>query len=531
MLREGGKRVLATVLFTDIVGSTDLAVELGDGRWRGLIARHHVLLSRELKAFDGRLVDTAGDGVFAIFSSPANAVRCAAAIAAAVRQLGIEIRAGVHTGEVEIDGKQPRGVGVHVGARVMANASAGEVLTTSTVHDLVAGSGLSFDEAGGHELKGVPGTWQLWRLATVDGVEVATPLDGDEAHDIRSTIQARTSPPRRTVARSIVVAFTIVAAAGITLIVLERGEDTLRPGVNTIARIDVSKDAFDHVTDSNGVLPTGIGCGEDGDLWVINRSTQTLTRVDATTLVAGSPTSTKGAPTAIAAGEGNVWVANGYGGASGSPQVVRIDPNDGLVSKAFQAPSSSSIVVAFGSIWVADPDGDRVLRYDPRDLVAPPDRIPIDDSDEPSGPSFLAIGTGAASGIWVVNVQGNTVVRIDPDATDHLSVFSVDRPTAVAASGPDVWITSEQNDSVTRLDATTQRPIDTLTLADAGVPNGPTDIVVARDGVWVASDVDHAVSLIDPTTDRVVERLPVAGIVGGMTIDNDGNVWVTVRAQ
>jgi len=159
-------RVLATLLFTDIVGSTERAAELGDSGWRELVQRHHALVRQELVRFRGRELDTAGDGFFASFDGPARAVRCACAIAERVPELGIDIRAGLHAGECElIDGKMA-GLAVHIGARVAATAAPGQVLVSSTVKDLVAGSGIAFEERGEHDLKGIPGTWTLHAVVT-----------------------------------------------------------------------------------------------------------------------------------------------------------------------------------------------------------------------------------------------------------------------------------------------------------------------------------------------------------------------------
>lgn len=155
-------RVLATVLFTDIVGSTERAAALGDRRWRELLERHHVAVRRELERFRGREVDTAGDGFLAVFDGPARAVRCAAGAAAAVRTLGLELRAGVHTGEVEMIGSTVGGIAVHIGARIAALAQPGEILVSSTVKDLVSGSGIEFEDHGLHTLKGVPGEWRIF---------------------------------------------------------------------------------------------------------------------------------------------------------------------------------------------------------------------------------------------------------------------------------------------------------------------------------------------------------------------------------
>ena len=157
-------RVLATMLFTDIVGSTERAIELGDRRWRDLLGRHHDLVRRELERFQGREVDTAGDGFLATFEGPARAIRCARTILENARKLDIQIRAGLNTGEVELAGPDLRGIAVHIGARVAALASPGEVLVSSTVKDLVAGSGIHFEDRGTHSLKGVPGEWRLWAV-------------------------------------------------------------------------------------------------------------------------------------------------------------------------------------------------------------------------------------------------------------------------------------------------------------------------------------------------------------------------------
>ncbi|MDQ3874228.1 MAG: adenylate/guanylate cyclase domain-containing protein [Actinomycetota bacterium] len=154
-------RVLVTVLFTDIVGSTTKAAQLGDAAWRTLLARHDALVRAQLARFRGREISTAGDAFLAVFDGPARAIRCATAIGRAVRGLGLEVRAGVHTGEVELADGDVRGIAVHTGARVAALAGAGEVLVSQTVRDLVAGSGLEFEDRGVHTLTGVPGGWRL----------------------------------------------------------------------------------------------------------------------------------------------------------------------------------------------------------------------------------------------------------------------------------------------------------------------------------------------------------------------------------
>jgi class 3 adenylate cyclase len=161
-------RVLATILFTDIVGSTERAAEIGDRAWRDVLDRYHDIVCAIVVRFDGRVIDTAGDGFLVLFDGPALALGAAQDVTHAVRRLGLEVRVGVHTGEVELARDGIRGIAVHIGARVMALASAGEIVVSSTVRDLVSGSGIDFDDRGLHSLKGVPGEWRLYAVRSRD---------------------------------------------------------------------------------------------------------------------------------------------------------------------------------------------------------------------------------------------------------------------------------------------------------------------------------------------------------------------------
>ena len=159
-------RVLATVLFTDIVDSTGRAAEIGDRDWHALLDAHDAVVRSQLARFRGREVNTSGDGFLAMFDGPQRAIRCAMAIRDAVQALGIEVRAGLHTGECEVRGDDIGGIAVHIGARVSALAGPNDVLVSSTLRDLVIGSGLEFEERGAHQLKGVPGEWHLSAVAS-----------------------------------------------------------------------------------------------------------------------------------------------------------------------------------------------------------------------------------------------------------------------------------------------------------------------------------------------------------------------------
>jgi class 3 adenylate cyclase len=159
-------RVLATVLFTDIVDSTRTAAKIGDRDWHALLDAHDAVVRAQLSRFRGREVNTSEDGFLAMFDGPQRAIRCAMAIRDTMQALGIEVRAGLHAGECEVRGDDIGGIGVHIGARVSAPAGPNDVLVSSTLHDLVIGSGLEFEERGVHELKGVPGEWRLLAVAS-----------------------------------------------------------------------------------------------------------------------------------------------------------------------------------------------------------------------------------------------------------------------------------------------------------------------------------------------------------------------------
>lgn len=209
MPRARRTTILTTLMFTDIVGSTKVAEEMGDRRWRELLARHHRIVRESLREFRGRELDTAGDGVFARFDSPGSAIRCASSIGDAVRELGIEIRAGVHFGECEVFDGKLSGVNVHVGARTMAEAGAGQVLVTGGVRDLVRGAGFGFADHGRRELRGTEGEWHLFEVTSVDNAPRDPPLSEEESRSRRDAIV----PPPLVKRRRVRLAAVMVASA------------------------------------------------------------------------------------------------------------------------------------------------------------------------------------------------------------------------------------------------------------------------------------------------------------------------------
>ena len=325
------------------------------------------------------------------------------------------------------------------------------------------------------------------------------------------------------------IALVALLAVGAVLLIARGGGVGVVPWANSVARIDAGAGAFSAEV-RVGEDPTGVAVGEDGDVWVVNQGDSTVSRIEGGTGEVVSTKSTLGIPTGIAAGEGAVWITNGFGDPSGSGEVVRVDLTDESVEPAFPSGSAKALVVAFGSIWLADTDRDRVLRYDPHDLSAEPIAIPVDDDDvADEAPRSIAMGDGAAEGIWVVNQLGDTVIAIDPEGNKVTDRIQVEEPTAVAADDTGVWVTSETHDLVHRFDPADTRALRTYQAAD-GIPDGPTSIVVGPSGVWVGSDLETVVVRIDPDT-NAVDPLRLGGITGGLAVDGNGDVWVTVRAQ
>jgi streptogramin lyase/predicted Ser/Thr protein kinase len=376
--------------------------------------------------------------------------------------------------------------------------------------------------------------------------DARTATAGEVAAGLRSalgpdgaTVVAPTRPRRkqprargrgRTALIAALVGAGLLVAVGVAVLLAGSGEEVVVPMPNSVARIEADATAFSTSVEV-GLDPTGVAVGEDGDLWVINQGDSTVSRIDPDSGEDTSTKSTLGIPTGVAAGEGAVWITNGFGGPSGTGQVVRLDLADESVEPAFDdSGNAKAIVVAFESIWLADADRDAVLKYDPEDLDAPPIEIPTDeDANASAAPRSLSVGTGAAQGIWVANELGDTVLRIDPETNEVADRIQVESPTAVAAGASGVWVTSEINDRVVRFDAADGRTLRTYQTPD-GVLDGPTSIVIAPAGVWFGSVLESAIARLDPQTDAI-ERIAIDGITGGMVVDANGHVWVAVRAQ
>jgi streptogramin lyase/class 3 adenylate cyclase len=515
----GQKRFLATVLFTDIVGSTDVASELGDVRWRELLSRHHALIRKELKRFGGREIDTAGDGFFATFDAPAGGIRCACAASEAVEELGIDIRAGLHFGECEQMGKKVGGIAVHTAARVLSVAGPSEVMVTSTAKDLVAGSGIDLKDHGVHQLKGIPGEWRLFVVSALDGTERPPPLDPEVAAELRDRIQPTPGLRRRRVPIAIGAAVVVVAIA-IGGFLLTRNEETVIPGPNTVAEIPAGANAFSRAI-GVGDTPSGVAAGE-GSIWVINQSDSTVTRIDP---VGDQPVvatkSTFGVPTGVATGEGATWITTGFGAAGTEGTLDQLDPASNDITPVQNVTAAAkAVAVGSGSVWVTDGVNDRVLRIDPATGAV----VAIQVGERPAA---IAIESGEGGSVWVANALGQSVTRIDPSDDEPQRFDLASAPTGIAVDDKgNVWVTSSEANSVTRLDPTGH----TVVTITNGVPRGPAAIAVAGGRVWVAGTLASAVARIDAATNTVTGSVSVDGTPSGLAVDAAADVWVTVRS-
>ena len=513
MPRRGDEaRSLATVLFTDIVGSTELASELGDERWKQVLETHHGVVRKTLKRYGGREVDTAGDGFFATFDKPAEAIRCAADIIDQLRAIGIRIRAGVHIGEVEQMGPKVGGIAVHIGARVASKAGDSEILVSSTVRDLVAGSDIRFADRGVFDLKGVPGEFHLY--------SIDHELSADAPAKPQIEAPAAKAARRRTLPLSWVAAGAVVLVVAIVLVVLLAGGGASNvvavPGADTVSRIDAKTARFAGTT-TIGSGPGALTAG-GGAIWALNVSDQTLARIDASVKLA-SARAVGGPPSGIAYGAGSVWVTAQFGLTSGAPgSLLRFDPGTPGLSKPPIPVGNGAGAVAFGEggVWITNAVNDTVLRVDPAvDAVVQTIRVG-------NGPQDVTIGAGA---VWVANTLDNSVWKIDPKNGSVLAKINIaSPPTSLAVAAGTLWVASDSANTVTRVDASTGTVV--ATIAGAGQP---VDIVAGTAGVWVAADSEHAVLKIDPSTNKVVKRLPVHGSPAGLVIVGD-EVWVTVHA-
>jgi class 3 adenylate cyclase/streptogramin lyase len=505
---QAHERMLSTVMFTDMVGSTELASRLGDAKWRQLLSRHHSLVRKQLKRFGGREVDTAGDGFFATFDQPARAIACAQALTEAFDRQGLQIRVGIHMGEVEVVGPKVAGVAVHIGSRVMSMAGPNEIVVSSTVRDLVSGSDLEFQDKGLHELKGVPSQWHLYSLEPpTREAEMA------EAAGL-PRLEAETEERRLvTPVRIAVGAGLVVAVAAVTFFQL-RGEGLPAPRVNTVAKIDPSSGGVLGAVPV-GTTPTVLANGEGG-LWVANFDDQTLQLIDLTSNTVGTARAITGAPTAIATGAGYVWVTSSFQG-----MLFRFDPKSahGVVPITVGT-GASGVAFGEGSVWVTNSQQDTLLRIEPRShAVQQTVKLP-----KGSNPEGVAVGARA---VWVTESLAGKVAQVDPESGRVTQVPLLHgQPSAVAFGEGYVWVTVPGDDSLTRIDPGSGQ----ATTVD-NVGDGPSGVAVGEGVVYVTNASSGTVARVSVETPKVLGQTKFASGLSpdGVAVAGDA-VWVAVHA-
>ncbi|MFN2544133.1 MAG: adenylate/guanylate cyclase domain-containing protein [Actinomycetota bacterium] len=384
-----------------MVGSTQKAVELGDEKWKDLVDRHHAVVRRELRRFGGREVDTAGDGFLALFGEPGQAVRCAGSIVKAVRSLGIEVRAGLHTGECELVGTAVRGVAVHVAARVMSLAGPSEVLVSGTVREIIAGSVLRFEERGRHELKGIPGEWPVFSLR-----------EDSAAATLPERITPAPGPSKRPVLWWLAGA-GVLAGIGVGVgLVLTGGGTTPRHtspappapvSLHGLIRIDPGGGPPKEIDVSDAVTPAI----EPNHVWVATSDAKYMTRKVSPTenTVIGT---IDHAGFAVAATEDAMWsgwepagfLASSAEVEARPPFLVRVDPatNKPVASIRVETPPEvSNLAIGEGAVWYYEPLVGHLLEISPSSdhVIA---RIALRFGFSGAGIAGLAVGESAVMG-------------------------------------------------------------------------------------------------------------------------------------
>ena len=508
MLRRGGtsQRRLTTVLFTDIVASTEHAARLGDHRWRDLVASHHAIVRDRLRHFHGHEVDTAGDGFLATFEQPVAAIECAAAIIDALAAIDLQVRVGIHTGEAEVTGGKVSGMTVHVASRTLDEAAPGEILVTSTVREVTSGGDVTFSDRGVHRFKGLPDEWHVF-AATWHPPDVATP-----------SATSREDTARRSRPRALAVSVAAGALALGLLVVVAAAwlaggaPPALAVVPDSVVTIDPSTDRLTAVLPLS--MPTGIAA-DDSSVWVLSQD-DLMTRID-TTSGAATPVGLPGSPSGVAAGDGAAWVILGYGVAGERGGVVLRVGTDGQDRERIPLEDGNgATAIAYGAdgAWVVNGVYDSLTRIDPvtRDAV--------EVAQVGSQPVAVAAGEGA---VWVAHGVERSLWRIDPDTLEKTAEITLtDPPTAIAIGFGRVWVTSSTGNTVVVIDATA-----TTRLATILVEQSPRGIAAGGDAIWIACGRGAFVR-VDPVSLEATTVLSVPGPADGVAVSGD-EVWGTVQ--
>lgn len=516
-------RRTATVLFIDIVGSTHIASELGDRRFRDLISRFNRIVTAGLRRNRGREEDRAGDGFFATFAEPAQAIRCACHLSEAVRELGIEIRTGIHTGETErVDGKT-QGIAVVVCSRVMSLATAGAILVSSTTKELATGAGFSFEDFSAHELKGVPGTWQVWAVTGVDGAPRPGPLlAADSAERLRAIGGPR--PDRGSRRRVLIAGLTSAAiiAGGLALLLprdqarLGRPIQPTAPEPGTLIEIDTAGRIVSEIplrplqearTNRHSPHPLVVG---QGGVWVIRRDQ--LIHVDPVDdEEAGRAVIGRGNPVSIniASGYDTIWLMT-------DTELLRVHPATREVRPVASLQRgpilswTTDVTVGAGYVWAGTSDGE-LIRFDPRTGDVARTKVP-------SSIDAIAAGAGA---VWLSDLLEGTVTRLDPETREPKRSLEIPGGAdALVVDGLDLWILSRAAGFVTPIAAGQTRP-------QIRVGEDPTSLAAGMGAIWVG-DEDGIIRRIDGET-RQLQELSLGAPIRDLAVDEDADtLWVDI---
>ena len=501
-------RALLAVMFTDIVGSTELATALGDKRWRELLEQHDTAIREQIARFEGREVDTAGDAFFATFGRPIQAVDCALESARAVRRLGLRIRAGIHMGECVVTPDKVRGVTVHIGARVGAKAKGDEVLVSGTVRDTLAGQGLTFEDRGEQTLKGVEGKWRIYAVE---------PRIRDNEADLPPLIEYETPKPPVPVwkrQRVVAIATALAVLVGAITFVTLRGGGASSVPADSVAAIDAASGDVGSIV-SVRRRPVGLTAAADG-IWVANSIDRSVTHIGRDgktfeTLPVGA------GPIAVASGtvggrESFIWVAN-----ADARNVTRVRLKTGaVVGDPIQAGNGlSSIAYGIDSLWLTNSVEGTVWKVDPTSGKRTKE-IPV-------GPGLRGIAV-TKTAVWVTSETAGTVTQLDPTSGSIVRVVQVGNgPGAVAVGEGSVWVANAYDGTVSRLD-----PASAKVTATIRVGTGPRSIATTRGRVFVANETSENVSMIDPRSGDVLREIALSNAPMGLAADGD-RVWVSVR--
>lgn len=509
------ERFLTTVLMTDIVNSTAHAAELGDSAWRDLVQQHHRVIRAALRRHGGRELDTAGDGFFCVFDAPAAAVLCGLEIVDEVRQLGVEVRAGIHVGEVEQIGRKVGGISVVIASRIMSLAGPSEILVSSTVRDLVAGSKLRFDDRGARQLKGVPDEWHVYAVTpaepgVADATETATARDRRMAAVRRASARPLWQRRPRLVAAAVVGLAVVLATSG--LLIWKPWQTPALASVkeNSIGIIDPQRNEVVKEIPV-GLSPGGIAIDESY-AWVTNTGADTVSQINLSTGSVENRIEVGHGPKGIAVAEGSVWVAN-----SGDRTISRINVQTGsVVGQPIEVGNGPTAIAAFGStLWVANATDSTIVSVDARTgIVGSPESVS-------AGPIALAVD---GSGLWLASEDAASVSHLDPStgipraAPIQLSA----RPSALALDAGSVWVTATDG-TVTRIDRATGR----VTATDVG--GELAAIVISGTSIWVGDHEGNVYQIDAANPAAPARRIPTSSAVAALALVQ-GDVWLAAQA-